>query len=87
MKDNEFIVRVKSYNDDREVMVTSFTTNNLFEYIKIIDYLYTNEIPIKLPDDKYVVKEYRGYSFMILDFDVSIASDISTTCLDIWIES
>ena len=87
MKDNEFIVRVKSYNDDREVMVTSFTTNNLFEYIKIIDYLYTNEIPIKLPDDKYVVKEYRDDSFMILDFDVSIASDISTTCLDIWIES
>lgn len=86
MKNNEFLVRVKGYEDGKEVMITAFYTDNLLEYIKTIDYMMTNEILLTLPDDESVAEEYKNESFVIDDFSISIASHISMTCLDIWVE-
>lgn len=86
MKNNEFLVRVKGYEDGREVMITAFNTDNLLEYIKIIDYMMTNDILLDIPEDASVAEEYKNESFRIDDFSISIASHISMTCLDIWVK-
>lgn len=86
MKNNEFLVRVKGYEDGKEVMITAFKTDNLLEYIKIIDYMMTNDILLNIPKDESIAEEYKNESFVIKDFSVSIASNISITCLDIWVE-
>ena len=86
MKNNEFLVRVKGYKDGKEVMITAFRTDNLLEYIKTIDYMMTNDIFLDIPDDDSVAEEYQNKSFIIDDFSISIASNISLTCLDIWVK-
>ena len=86
MKNNEFLVRVKGYKDGKEVMITAFRTDNLLEYIKTIDYMMTNDIFLDIPDDDSVAEEYQNESFIIDDFSSSIASNISLTCLDIWVK-
>lgn len=86
MKNNEFLVRVKRYENDKEHILAAFYTDNLSEYIKIIDYMQLNDIALFLPGDDSIAEAYKNEIFVIEDFQILIASEISKTCLDIWVE-
>ena len=85
MKD-KFLIRMMTYEDDKEVMIKAFFSENITELLNLYLVAKENDISIDIPIEEEGHSKYDGQEALVKEIRISFGGHESITCLNIYVD-
>ena len=85
MKD-KFLIRMMTYEDDKEVMIKAFFSENITELLNLYLVAKENDISIDIPTEEEGHSKYDGQEALVKEIRINFGGHESITCLNIYVD-